>query len=194
MLRRMSTARATAPPSRRYTPAKSRAPHRGGGPHVEPDRPPVAAPWRRAGAALLDALVPAVVVIAGADLAWAVGLLRLAGVSDAGWVAWSWSFHRVAWTVAVAAFAYQAICVGLWQATPGKRALGLRVTGRDGGRPGWRTALWRAAWPAAVFVPTFISPLVLAAGWMVVADGQRRSLGDHAAGTLVLRTSRSPRG
>jgi uncharacterized RDD family membrane protein YckC len=152
----------------------------------------VAAAWRRAGAALLDAVVPAVVVIAGADLAWAAGLLRLAGVSDAGWVAWSWSFHRVAWTVAAAAFAYQAVCVGRWQATLGKRALGLRVARHDGGRPGWRTALWRAAWPAAVFVPTFISPLVLAAGWMVLADGQRRSLGDHAAGTLVQRSPRTP--
>jgi uncharacterized RDD family membrane protein YckC len=188
----MSTARAIAQPSRRYTPAKSSARRRAPAAGAEPDRPPVAAAWRRVGAALLDALVPAVVVIAGADLAWAAGLLRLAGVSDAGWVAWSWSFHRVAWTVAAAAFAYQAVCVGRWQATPGKRALGLRVARSDGGRPGWRTALWRAAWPAAVFVPTFISPLVLAAGWMVVADGQRRSLGDHAAGTLVQRSPRTP--
>lgn len=152
----------------------------------------MASPWRRAGAAVLDAMVPAVVVIAGADLAWATGLLRLVGVSDAAWLAWSWSFQPVAWTVAAAALAYQAVCIGLWQATPGKRALGLRVVRSDGGRPGWRSALWRGAWPAAVFVPTFISPLVLAAAWMVVADRQRRSLGDHAAGTLVLRSPRAP--
>lgn len=161
-------------------------------------RPPTAAPesrldvapvWRRWCAAVLDAAVPALTVIAGGELLWTTGLLRLGGVSDDAWVTWSWSFQRVAWTVAAAALVYHAVCIARWQATPGKRLLGLRVVTQDGGRPGGWVAVWRATWQAAVFVPTFISPLVLLASWAMVPDSRHRSLGDHAAGTLVLRSA-----
>jgi uncharacterized RDD family membrane protein YckC len=141
---------------------------------------------RRLAAAAIDlALVPLVVVTA-AELAWRTGVLRLLGVTPATWTGWSWSFTRVAWTVAAAAFAYHAVAAARWGRTVGKLVAGLRVESGAGTPVGpWR-ALWRASWNAAVYLPSVLAPLLAMAACVAVAVGDRRSPGDRAAGTRVV--------
>jgi len=66
-----------------------------------------------------------------------------------------------------------------WQATVGKRALGLKVTNRRGERIGFGRA-------AARFVAKFLSALTLCLGYLVMLVTERRqALHDLIAGTLV---------
>jgi uncharacterized RDD family membrane protein YckC len=69
-------------------------------------------------------------------------------------------------------------------ATPGKRLLGLRVMSVDGDPPTvLQHALRSAIWPLDVLVPV---PVPL--GVVVIACSRRRQrIGDHVAGTLVVR-------
>jgi uncharacterized RDD family membrane protein YckC len=85
--------------------------------------------------------------------------------------------------------AYHGLLEGLLGWTLGKKIIGIRVAGPDGGAPGLRRALVRslfrpldAAWPLGVFV-----------GMSVVMTTRRRQrLGDLAAGTLVVETRPLP--
>ncbi len=175
---------ATTPPrSKRYTPpAAARAAQ--AVPAVA-----VRAPLgRRLVAGLVDLTLVPVVLLVVAEVAWRAGALRLLGVSSAGWVAWSWSFTRVAWTVAVAALAYHALCTARWGRTLGKRVVGLRVEMTAGGPVGLWRALWRGMWGAAVYLPSVLAPVLVVVGWMAVATGERRSPADRAAGTRVVRS------
>jgi uncharacterized RDD family membrane protein YckC len=66
-----------------------------------------------------------------------------------------------------------------WQATVGKRALGLKVTDRRGERIGFGRAAVR-------FVAKFLSALTLCLGYLVMLFTERRqALHDLIAGTLV---------
>lgn len=121
-----------------------------------------AAPWRRGAAFLLDAVLVAPVAV------WAP--LAAVGV----------------WAVTGALFEASS-----WQATPGKRALGLRVMEAEGRRVGWRRAAVRqvaklgvvaavaggAGWGWAVAFAALAAP--------AVGGGRRRTVWDRVAGTSV---------
>jgi uncharacterized RDD family membrane protein YckC len=136
---------------------------------------PVYAPfWRRAVAALLDGCLLLVIllglshvlgrpgVLLRDDLlpslaAGFVGLLYAAGFESSG-----------------------------WQATPGKRLLGIKVTDLAGQRIGWLRALLR-------HLAQLLSALCLLLGYLMAAFTRRRqALHDLIAGTLVVRAAASP--
>ena len=190
MLPRVSTATTTTSPraSRRYTPPRRTATS---GPtaararrNVETVRAPAG---RRTFAAVVDGVAVLAIVLGGAELGWRTGALRVLGVSTDGWVDWAWSFHRVAWTLAVVAVIYHGLCTALWQRTPGKLLAGLRVEAEGGGRLTPARALWRGAWSATTFIPSLITPLLVTGAWLASAVGGRRSLADRAAGSRVVR-------
>ncbi len=160
-------------------------------PHVH--AVPAAPIARRLAAAAVDLTVVPVAVVAVAEVAWRTGVLGLLGVSPDGWRAWSWSFPAVAWTVAAAALATQAVGVARWGATPGKRLCGLRVETRDGTPVGPARAVGRAAVSAALYLPWVAAPLLAVAGTLSVAAGSRRSPADRAAGTRVVRAPTTAR-
>lgn len=82
---------------------------------------------------------------------------------------------------ALGAAYHAAFEASAWQATPGQRALALRVTGLDGRRIGAGRALLR-------HVAGLLSWLTLNLGHaMALARPQRRALHDHVAGTRVLQ-------
>ncbi len=98
-------------------------------------------------------------------------------------------------TVLVAA--YEIAAVAVWGRTLGKLVVGTRVvSARDGGLPGWGSAVVRWAVPAAPTlvglawgssVPGFLSfPWAIAVFGGVLWDGRRQGLHDKAAGTLVV--------
>ncbi len=86
-------------------------------------------------------------------------------------------------------FGYFAIFEARWRGqSPGKRALGLRVI-RDGGFPlDGRTALIRNLLRIVDFLPAFY---VVGMVSIFLSDKAKR-IGDHAAGTLVVREPRVP--
>ncbi len=75
---------------------------------------------------------------------------------------------------------YNAICHGLWGATIGKLAVGIRVVRADGTSVGLALATFRA-------VAELISILVLGLGYLtVLVDENRRALHDYVCGTRVV--------
>lgn len=89
-------------------------------------------------------------------------------------------------------FAYFAVLDAMAGATLGKMALGLRVTGPDGGRPTLKQALIREAFTVVGAIP-FIGPLLALAAWIWIILTIRSSplrQGKHdllAGGTRVVR-------
>lgn len=128
-----------------------------------------AAPWKRGAAFLMDAAMAA--PLAGISPVAAVGVLALAGTL----------FEASA-----------------WQATPGKRWLGLRIMEANGRKIGWRRAAARHAVRALPLVLWTVQPrwewIALAAcGALAGAFGGRgRTLWDRVAGTSVIAPPLGP--
>lgn len=92
------------------------------------------------------------------------------------------------WLAAGLVIVYEAAFVGTMGATPGKRLLGLIVASKEDlqSPPGWSKAIMRAT-PLLLLVAILLVPLL----WLVsvvamVIDGQKRSVFDFSAGTVVL--------
>jgi uncharacterized RDD family membrane protein YckC len=84
------------------------------------------------------------------------------------------------------AVAFETAMLAGLGATPGKLALGLRVTGADGGRP----TVGAAAIRSLVYQLLAIVPLILLLAAVAMERDQRRQgWHDHAANTAVLRAS-----
>lgn len=77
---------------------------------------------------------------------------------------------------------YSALMVsGPWQATLGKRALGIKVTGMNGERISFLNATGR-------YFATILSAIILLIGYfMMLWDDKKQTLHDKLAGTLVVK-------
>ncbi|HMR82208.1 MAG TPA: RDD family protein [Niabella sp.] len=77
---------------------------------------------------------------------------------------------------------YSALMVsGPWQATLGKRAVGIKVTGMNGERISFLNATGR-------FLATFLSFIIVLIGYlMMLWDDKKQTLHDKLAGTLVVK-------
>ncbi len=142
---------------------------------IPSDSSPVPADWpARLAARAIDVLV--LVAVDGA-----LGLLIGFG--------FDWLF--VAAGIVLAYFTVLDVVFG---ATLGKSVLGLRVIGRDGGRPTMRQALTREAFTVVGAIP-FVGPLLAVAAWAWIIATIRSSplrQGKHdllAGGTRVVRQS-----
>jgi len=102
------------------------------------------------------------------------------------------------WLVVGAAIvlAYFVMFDALAGTTPGKFALGLRVTGPDGGHPSLVQALIRESFTVVGAIP-FVGPLLALGAWVWIAATIRSSplrQGKHdllAGGTRVVRSRQS---
>ena len=123
--------------------------------------------WRRAGAMTIDGLI----------LATPGWLLAMLGVSaENPW----WDI--IAWTL-VGWVYYALLHSSRWQATPGKRAFGIKVTGLDGARINFGRATWR-------YVASFLSGLILGIGYFMAGwTSRKQALHDMMARTLVVDAS-----
>ncbi len=132
--------------------------------------------WPRGGARLVDGLVRAIL---GTLLITPVQNLVAAGGT---------SFPRMATALLVTqvlgmalSVLYEAGFVALYQATPGKMLLGLKVTTADGRPLGWGRAIGR-------YFAVVLSWFTAGIGFLVAAfDEQRRAMHDHLCGTRVVR-------
>ncbi|GAB3430936.1 RDD family protein [Niabella aquatica] len=77
---------------------------------------------------------------------------------------------------------YSALMIsGPWQATFGKRALGIKVTGMNGERISFLNATGR-------YFATILSAIILLIGYlMMLWDDKKQTLHDKLAGTLVVK-------
>ena len=148
--------------------------------------------WKRVAAYILDAIVlyiPSMLIqkMLGSDAA--EDILRQALLSAGGepqaLLAAQHAYYAAMWPAmllcALLAWLYFAACESsVWQATIGKRALGIRVTDLHGQRISFARALGR-------YAAKFLSFLIAFIGVLMVAWTQRKQgLHDMLAGTLVL--------
>jgi uncharacterized RDD family membrane protein YckC len=135
-------------------------------PGVPDDRAAYAGFWRRFAAYAIDYVL---VLIGSAVLGAAA---TLAGLDDDG--------ARLSLTALAGYFLYCTLLESSpWQATVGKRVLGLKVMNRRGERIGFARA-------AARFVTKLLSVLTLCLGYLlIVVTKRRQALHDLIAGTLV---------
>ncbi len=142
--------------------------------------------WRRVAAYLIDALI---VLIPLSLVYHVLGVAHGSGLTTTHDPGGGSSVHIGLWlrhpadvvTLAVA-WLYEALQESsARQATPGKRALGLIVTGSEGARIGFGRATGR-------HFAKYLSALILGIGFLMVAFMPRkRGLHDVIASTLVMR-------
>ena len=126
--------------------------------------------WRRAAALLADGLVVSILVIP-----FDFTPLQFAG---------AWTGFIVSMVVD---WAYAAgFHSSRWQATPGKRACGIKVTDLEGRRIGFGRATSR-------YLASMLSTLILGIGFLMACWTRRRqALHDKLAGTLVVNETARP--
>ncbi|MGH6719633.1 MAG: RDD family protein [Alphaproteobacteria bacterium] len=142
--------------------------------------------WRRFGAALADAVVVAVAVgLVGAGFeAFGVMFFETVEVRQAadGVVDFEARLDTTGSIVAIVlTWLYFALMEsGPWQATPGKRLLGLRVTDLEGRRIGFGRATGR-------YLAKYISTAIVMLGWVMAGlTARKQALHDMIANCLVL--------
>jgi uncharacterized RDD family membrane protein YckC len=137
--------------------------------------------WLRFVAIFIDGLILAPLTVISVLLQW--GMKSTTTDSDSGLTALT---ALVLFGYAVVAFILRWLYFSLmesspWQATVGKKVLGLRVTGLDGGRIGFGRATGR-------YFGKIISSLTLFIGFIMAGFTERKqALHDMIAGTLVVR-------
>ena len=123
--------------------------------------------WRRAAAATLDGLIlviPAVIVA----LVTSDGVVR----------------HVL--NIVVGCSYYAGFHSSSWQATPGKKAFGIKVTNYEGGRIGLGRAIGR-------YFAIWLSAIILGIGFLLAAFTQKRqALHDMICSTFVVNGSAQP--
>lgn len=128
--------------------------------------------WRRFGALALDGLLLSAL---GMQLHLATTLLVWPGVGTAG------IFTNAEWPGIFIGWGYFVLFTTLWQATPGKRLLGLRVTDAHGRPPSLVRVLVREV------LGRPLSAIIFGIGYAMVGITQnKQSLHDLIAGTWVV--------
>ncbi len=123
--------------------------------------------WRRAGAATLDGLIFSTPGL----------ILSLAGFE----IGQPW-MEMAIWTIGGWLY-YALLHSSAWQATFGKRAFGIKVTGLQGERIGFGRATWR-------YLASLVSTVIFCIGYLMAAWTQRKqALHDKMAGTLVVNAA-----
>ena len=132
--------------------------------------------WRRAVALFVDPfiliavtlpirLVEPIAIITGADIATVIGQ-ALGAAAIVGLIWWLY---------------YAGFESSRWQATPGKRVIGIRVTDAAGARVSFARASGR-------FFAKILSGLICGIGYLLAAfTARKQALHDLIAGTLVVR-------
>lgn len=139
--------------------------------------------WQRCAALGIDALLIGVVMVA-LQFAFAAGTLGagLAGHDIQGGVLALLSMLALIMTIAfVGQWLYFALFESsAWQATPGKRAMGLKVVGETGQRIGFGRATGR-------YFAKILSGMIFNIGYIMAGLTERKqALHDYLAGTLVV--------
>jgi len=151
--------------------------------------------WRRVAAYVIDSFILyAGLFVMGFACAIVIGMVVGAGATTG-----SGSPMPAVAGIAWVGLLYIGGFVGAWlyyalfessslQATPGKRAVDLRVATSDGGRVGFGRATGR-------YFGKIVSSLTLGVGYIMVAfTGRRQGLHDLLAGTVLVRNSRVSEG
>jgi uncharacterized RDD family membrane protein YckC len=114
------------------------------------------------------------------DLLWRAGLLFALAMVLLPFGKFGLGILMIVWFVLE--WLVPAACEAMWQATPGKKALGLMVVRDDGAPVGWGPALSRNLLRFADFLPFgYFGGLVT-----MLLNPQFKRLGDLVAGTLVV--------
>ena len=145
--------------------------------------------WKRFAAAFIDAIVSAIAsVLFGVPVLVLMMLVVIAEGEEPDPVALTAVFEGAAQLLALfVGWMYFALLESSrLQATPGKLALGIRVTDLAGNRVGFEKATWR-------YFGKFVSALPLLGGFVMAAfTARRQALHDRMAGCLVVNRHQPP--
>lgn len=135
--------------------------------------------WQRLAALLIDGVL--IGVVTSIIMAIVQRLLWTAALSEDAKLAWV--LLAIAVTTLLLPLAYfAALEAGPWQATLGKRAMGLAVSDETGGRIGWGKSIGRNI--SKLFISNFVT---LGIGSLIAAFTDRKqALHDMIAGTVVV--------
>ena len=150
---------------------------------AEDDRP-LASPWTRLGAQLLDGLIVGALVLPIVAVAFATGAFE----SDSGTGAFPIAAFTLGGLLFLALIGYQLWLLSTTGQTIGKRFLKLRVVDEaDGSNPGFvRAVLLRAFAPAAIGNIPLVGFLFSLADALFVFRDDRKCIHDHFAKTVVV--------
>ncbi|MDE1466130.1 RDD family protein [Aurantiacibacter sp. D1-12] len=143
---------------------------------------PYAGFWIRVGAYLIDAIILYIVQIV-LGMMFGISAGALTGVDPAGAEALTTGAGGLYLLIvmAIGIGYYVLMESGPWQATLGKKALGLVVTDENGNRITWLRALGR-------YLAKILSGLILLIGYIMIAfTDKKQGLHDMLASTLVLK-------
>lgn len=139
--------------------------------------------WLRFVALIIDSIVSSAILFVIALIAGVVlGLvLAGAGASSSEQIEFYGNFVGVVLALILPWLYYASCEASSWQATPGKKALGLRVTDLDGAPIGFARASGR-------FWGKLVSYLIIYIGFMMAGwTEKKQGLHDMMAGTLVIK-------
>jgi len=154
---------------------------------AEEDEAPVeyAGFWIRAGAFIIDGLAMGFVGMIWFFIAYALGLLdNYMALADSAehlsfheiWASLPWVYYAVS---TVIAWLYEALLLSSsWQATVGKRAMGIQVVDTEGGRCSFARASLR------FFIKNFVSGWFFFGYLLVLTNERKQALHDMVAGTF----------
>jgi uncharacterized RDD family membrane protein YckC len=161
-------------------------------PESAPATPRYASFWQRAVALIIDGVVVGVLALPFvASLFDDVGrafdrIVSTAQPSNSDTADFVRLFSQIGLRAAVVAFVYALVMIGVWNATVGKFAMGLRVRRTDGSDATWREAALRPILQAVLnLVPGIGIVSLLDYLWMLW-DRQKQCLHDKIAGTIVV--------
>ncbi len=138
--------------------------------------------WPRAAAYLVDRIILAVLLL-GPRIAVAIRSIGSDSLSRAVLFRFSWG-DIFLWLAAVLYFVAFTFFLG---ATPGKLAMGLRVTDRAGGRPTFLTVLCRETYAR------YLSGILLIGYILAAADPVNGALHDRICDTMVVPADDAPK-
>ncbi len=163
------------------------------GPPPEPT-PEYASFWARFGALVIDGLVLSplwvMALVMFLNDFWPKVIERARQNDFDYFDQWAfWGGRAVAWLIIVTAatYAYNALMIGYKSATVGKMALGIHVRSSDGTPVGWRGALLRPVLQIAISLIPRVGIVGLLDYLWMLWDGQKQTLHDKIAGTIVVK-------
>jgi uncharacterized RDD family membrane protein YckC len=141
--------------------------------------------WIRAGAFIIDGFALGFVGMIWFFIAYALGLLdNYMALADSAeklslheiWAALPWTYYAVSTLIA---WLYEALLLSSsWQATVGKRAMGIQVVDSEGGRCSFARASLR------FFIKNFVSGWFFFGYLLVLTNERKQALHDMVAGTF----------
>lgn len=138
--------------------------------------------WLRLGAFILDGLIISVPIGIFMMLYLTVTTIGMTSESEAGEPSDLEALIFIALLIGIYIFYYAGLLATPWQATPGKKLVGIKVTDREGNRISFLRAVWR-------LIAMSFSGMIIYIGYIMIGfTSKKQGLHDFIASTIVVKS------